>query len=285
MKQKTAVIGMGLMGAAIAARLCAAGRSVVVWNRTLSKCAPLADKGALVAETAKQAIDTADTIILVTTNTADVIDFFDTEPGSLAGKDVINLITGSPKQIRELGDRVMRTGATHLSGTIQCYPSNIGDEDAVIFLGGAPAAWERQEPLIRALAGGAAFLGPKIDMPNIADVGATGGFYFSAMSACLEATSYANREGVSVADFRPFISLALKLLPSHMDALLDAVEQQQFGTTDATVLTFNEALNRFRAAFADVGATDFLMAANQRRMQDALAAGEGDQGLAALFKY
>lgn len=285
METTTGVIGLGLMGAAIAARLCETGRPVVVWNRTASKCAPLAAMGARVAESARTAIEAADTVILVTTTTDDVTGFFAPELGPLAGKDVVNLITGSPRQIRELGEQVVRAGAAYLSGTIQCYPSNIGSEHATIFFGGDAGVWKRREPLLRALAGASAHLGTKVDMPNIVDAGATASFFFSAMGACLEATSYAGREGVSVAEFRTFIAQAVQLLPAQLETLLDAVEQQQLGTTEATLHTFAKSLDLFRAAFADAGASDLLLAANHRRMQAALAAGDGEQGFAALSKY
>jgi 3-hydroxyisobutyrate dehydrogenase-like beta-hydroxyacid dehydrogenase len=285
METVTAVIGMGLMGTAIATRLYTTGRRLIVWNRTAAKCAPLADMGAPVAKTAREAIDSADTVILVTTTTDNVSGLFGSEPGQLAGKDVVNLITGSPRQIRELGENVARAGARYLSGTIQCYPSDIGSGHATILFGGAADAWQRQEQLLRAVAGGAAYLGSKVDMPNIVDAGATAGFFFSAMGACLEATSYASREGLSVADFRPFVRLALQLLPAQIETLLDAVEQKHFGTTDATLDTFSKSMDLFRSAFADAGAPDLLLAANHRRIQTAVAAGDGEQGFAALYKY
>jgi 3-hydroxyisobutyrate dehydrogenase-like beta-hydroxyacid dehydrogenase len=285
MGKVTAVIGMGLMGAAIAARLCATERTVIVWNRTASKCEPLAHMGAHVAETARDAVNAADTVILVTTKTEDVAGLFDSTSNQLAGKDVVNLITGSPRQIRELGELVARAGAAYLSGTIQCYPSDIGREHATIVLGGSPDTWERQEQLIREIAGAAVYLGAKVDMPNIVDAGSTGGFFFSAMGACLEAVSYASREGVNVAAFRPFIRQALKLLPAQLDRLLDALEEQQFGTVDATIDIFSKSIDQFRAAYADVGAPDLLLAANHRRMREAIAAGDGDHGFAALSKY
>jgi 3-hydroxyisobutyrate dehydrogenase-like beta-hydroxyacid dehydrogenase len=155
----------------------------------------------------------------------------------------------------------------------------------MIVLGGSPDAWERQEQLIRAIAGASAYLGAKVDMPNIVDAGSTGGFFFSAMGACLEAVTYARREGVDVAAFRPFIRQALKLLPAQLDLLLDAVEEQKFGTVEATIHTFSNSLDQFRAAYADVGAPDLLLAANHRRMREAIAAGDGDHCFAALSKY
>ena len=43
---KIAFLGMGLMGARMAARLIQAGLHIAVWNRTASACAPLIDMGA-----------------------------------------------------------------------------------------------------------------------------------------------------------------------------------------------------------------------------------------------
>jgi 3-hydroxyacyl-CoA dehydrogenase len=43
------VAGLGVMGAAVAARLMEVGHQVTVWNRTPEKTKPLADAGAKVA--------------------------------------------------------------------------------------------------------------------------------------------------------------------------------------------------------------------------------------------
>ncbi len=62
---KIAVLGTGLMGAPIAANLAAAGHDVRVWNRTRAKAEPLADRGAVVADTPAQAVEGAEIVLTV----------------------------------------------------------------------------------------------------------------------------------------------------------------------------------------------------------------------------
>ena len=49
------VIGMGQMGAAMAANLVAAGHAVTVYNRSPAKAAPLVEKGARLAASVAEA--------------------------------------------------------------------------------------------------------------------------------------------------------------------------------------------------------------------------------------
>ena len=50
-----AVLGMGAMGSRMADALLEAGHSVIVWNRTAARCAPLSERGASVAASAAEA--------------------------------------------------------------------------------------------------------------------------------------------------------------------------------------------------------------------------------------
>ena len=57
---KIAFCGLGRMGAPMARRLVEAGHDVTVWNRSKEKAEPLADAGAAVAGTPREAADGAD---------------------------------------------------------------------------------------------------------------------------------------------------------------------------------------------------------------------------------
>ena len=58
-----AVLGTGIMGAAMARNLCRAGHDVRVWNRTPAKAEPLAADGATVAATPAEAVADADVVL------------------------------------------------------------------------------------------------------------------------------------------------------------------------------------------------------------------------------
>jgi 3-hydroxyisobutyrate dehydrogenase len=73
-----AVIGAGIMGSAMARNLVAAGRSTRVWDRSSAATGPLADAGAVVAASAREAVRDAGVVITMLP-TADAVEsvFFD----------------------------------------------------------------------------------------------------------------------------------------------------------------------------------------------------------------
>ena len=68
-----AVIGAGIMGSAMARNLVAAGLTTRVWDRSPSATGPLADAGAVVAASAREAVRDAGVVITMLP-TADVVD-------------------------------------------------------------------------------------------------------------------------------------------------------------------------------------------------------------------
>jgi 3-hydroxyisobutyrate dehydrogenase len=73
-----AVIGAGIMGSAMARNLVAAGLSTRVWDRSPAATGPLADAGAVVAASAREAVQDAGVVITMLP-TADAVEsvFFD----------------------------------------------------------------------------------------------------------------------------------------------------------------------------------------------------------------
>src|SRR5580698_7380716 len=83
---RVAVIGTGIMGAAMASNLIAAGLPTTVWDRSPDATAPLADAGARVAASARDAAGDAQVVITMLP-TADVVTsvmFGDGAAGALA---------------------------------------------------------------------------------------------------------------------------------------------------------------------------------------------------------
>jgi 3-hydroxyisobutyrate dehydrogenase len=72
-REAVAVIGTGIMGSAMARNLVAAGLTTTVWDRSASATAPLAEAGALVAPSARDAVQGAGVVITMLP-TADVVD-------------------------------------------------------------------------------------------------------------------------------------------------------------------------------------------------------------------
>jgi 3-hydroxyisobutyrate dehydrogenase len=68
-----AVIGAGIMGSAMARNLAAAGLTTRVWDRTASATGPLADAGAVVAASARDAVRDA-SVVITMLPTADAVE-------------------------------------------------------------------------------------------------------------------------------------------------------------------------------------------------------------------
>lgn len=62
-KTSVAVLGTGIMGAAMARNLCGAGLDVRVWNRSREKAEPLAAEGARIADDPAAAVEGADVVL------------------------------------------------------------------------------------------------------------------------------------------------------------------------------------------------------------------------------
>src|SRR6185295_9390685 len=82
---RVGVAGLGVMGAAVAARLMEVGHEVTVWNRTPEKIKPLSDAGAKVAATPAQLASAVEAAITMLTDAAAIDAVYNTPKGLLSG--------------------------------------------------------------------------------------------------------------------------------------------------------------------------------------------------------
>src|SRR5579883_2369480 len=82
---RVGVVGLGIMGQAIAAKLLEAGHEVTVNNRTREKATHLLMQGAKWAETPKALAAQSDVVISIVTDAGAVLDISREENGILAG--------------------------------------------------------------------------------------------------------------------------------------------------------------------------------------------------------
>ncbi|MEW1774727.1 NAD(P)-dependent oxidoreductase [Streptomyces sp. NPDC086777] len=82
-KPTVAVLGTGIMGAAMARNLLKARHSVRAWNRTRAKAEPLAAHGAQVADTPAEAVEGADVVLTMLYDGATALETLREAAGSL----------------------------------------------------------------------------------------------------------------------------------------------------------------------------------------------------------
>lgn len=285
MSDRVAVLGTGMMGYALAQTLCASGYQVHVWNRTRAKAEPLAQLGATVHDSVAEAVAVADVIIPIVEDCAQAAALLTADGVQLAGKDVLNLVTGSPREIEALIATLQPTGATLASGTIMCFPAEIGTEHATIMFGGSADFWARRQALITCLGGGSMMLGEAASLPNKFDTAMVGCLFVTTFAAFAEAIKYLKAEGVDPRVFAPFIPATLGSLQAMMEDAVEKIEAGDFATDQASIATFDRTHAMFRKSMADAGVTDFMLEAGQKWLRTAIAGADGPSSLAALVRH
>lgn len=276
------VLGLGLMGTALASALIKAGHPTTVWNRTAAKTGPLAAQGATPAGTARDAIGASPLTIVCLTTNDDVRALLLPEAQALAGRTVVNLTNGTPSQARELADWAAAHGITYIDGGIMAVPQMIATPGAYIFYSGTDeAAFATHRPTLEALAD-TKWVGKDPGLAALYDLSLLTGMYGMVMGVA-QAYALIGSESIPARDFAPLltdwiVAMTHGLVPGTAEAL-DSGQH----LTDVSSLAVNQAaLPNFLSAFAEQGLSGALFEPLQALLDRAVAEGHAADGLSRL---
>jgi 2-hydroxy-3-oxopropionate reductase len=163
MTERIAFLGIGLMGAPMAANLLKTGFAVTAWNRTPAKAEPLKGQGATVAPSPAAATKDVDIVITMLTNGPAVEEVLFGAPQVAAalrtGALVIDMSSIPPATARDHAARLAKLGIAHLDAPVSGGTGGARDGKLVIMVGGSPADLARAEPVFAAL-GKPTLIGP-----------------------------------------------------------------------------------------------------------------------------
>lgn len=152
------VIGLGLMGTALAERLIEAGYTVWVQNRTREKARPLEARGARWADTPPAVCDRI-VISLYTTDTVEEV--LDRMAGALRpGHILIDTTTGEPEQTARLGARLAARGVEYLDAPLSGSSEQTRRGEAIAIVGGSREAFDACGDLFERCAAKTIYAGP-----------------------------------------------------------------------------------------------------------------------------
>ncbi len=162
--QRVALLGLGTMGAGMAANWLAKGFALSVWNRTAARAAPFAAKGATVAKTPREAAAGADFIFAMVANDAASRGVWLGPDGALAGAKAgaiaIESSTVTPSWVRELDAHAREKGCGFLDAPVGGSRAAAASGALVFFVGGDAATLEKARPALAAVGGKINALGP-----------------------------------------------------------------------------------------------------------------------------
>ncbi len=162
--KKIAFIGLGAMGAPMAANLLRAGHWVCVHNRTRSKEEPLAELGADRAISPAAAADNADIVI---TNVSDAPNAKEVicgpsgvMEGISTGKLLVDMGTIGPKAAREIAVACSQTGVRFLDAPVSGGVWGAENGTLSIMVGGTVADFDEALPVFQAMGNSIIHFGP-----------------------------------------------------------------------------------------------------------------------------
>jgi 3-hydroxyisobutyrate dehydrogenase-like beta-hydroxyacid dehydrogenase len=192
-------IGVGNMGAAIAANLLRARHEVAIWNRSADKARPLVDAGAALADSPRSAAADRDVVFTMLANDAALESVLGGETGLLAGLREGALHISMSTIAVATADRIAAThlgrGQHFLCAPVFGRPEAAAAAKLFIVAAGAEADFQLANPLFGAISQRAFYLGSSPSAANLVKL--CGNFMIlSAIEALGEAMALAEKGGV-----------------------------------------------------------------------------------------
>jgi len=162
-RPRIAVLGMGNMGRALAARLLERGFQVSVWNRTPRSLAALAEAGAHELQSIASVWDVADIAIAFVANDEALREVTLPPRGILSApvKDrlFIDMSTVSPTVSREIARAAAESGVDYLRSPVSGNPSVLTSGNLTMIVSGPTRAFERGRELLGEIGSTVLFVG------------------------------------------------------------------------------------------------------------------------------
>lgn len=154
-KPKIGFLGLGTMGAPMAANLVKGGFPLMVWNRTVARMEPLLRLGAKAGKGPAQVAAESDVVITMVARPQDVEEIVLGPDGASAGirpgAVLIDMSTVSPTTSRKLAGELAAKRSEFLDAPVVGSKGPATEGSLVILVGGLPQTLERCRPILQAM--------------------------------------------------------------------------------------------------------------------------------------
>jgi 3-hydroxyisobutyrate dehydrogenase-like beta-hydroxyacid dehydrogenase len=276
------VLGLGLMGQALAAAFLREGHPTTVWNRTAAKAEQLVAQGAKLADSARDAIAASPLVVVCVSDYDAVHKLLDPLGEVLDGRVLVNLTSGTSAQARETAVWAAGLGGTYLDGAIMAIPQAIGTADAVLLYSGPRAAFDLHESALRSLGAGTTYLGDDHGLSSLYDV-AVLGVMWSALNGFLQGVAVLGTAGVEAATFAPVARDAIGTIAGWLSGYAQQIDDGSYPAIDSTIHTHLAAMEHLIHESESLGVSAELPKFIKALTDRAVADGHADKSYAAVI--
>jgi 3-hydroxyisobutyrate dehydrogenase-like beta-hydroxyacid dehydrogenase len=275
------LLGLGEMGRALAAAQLDAGHRTTVWNRSPGRAAPLAARGATVADSAGEAVDAAPLVIACLLDHDSVHEVLDPIAGRLAGRALLDLTTTTPNQARELAAWAAGHGATYLDGGIMAVPEMIGGPGAAVFYSGDGTVFDDHRATLDVW-GESTWFGPDPGLASLYDLAILSGMY-TMFAGFLHGAAMVGSEGVPATEFAARAAPFLAAMTGALAGFAAVIDGGDYSVEGQQSLEFSD-LGDLLQASTDQGVRTDVIAPVQALIRRQVAAGHGKDGFARIYE-
>jgi 3-hydroxyisobutyrate dehydrogenase len=279
-----AVLGTGIMGAAMARNLLAVGMEVRVWNRSREKAEPLADDGATVADSPAEAAEGAGFVLTMLADADVVAEAIDGEDGALStlpGDGVwLQTSTVGIEGQERLAGVADEHGVYYVDAPVLGTKEPAEQGQLIVLASGPEEVRERCEPVFEAVGSQTYWLGPAGAGSRLKLV--TNNWIVGLLGALAETISLAEAVDVDPSQFLEVIEGGPLGVP-YAQMKGQMMIEEEFPTSFSANLARKDATLVLQAAEAS-GLRLPLTAAAAAHFDEAINAGHGEEDMAAVYQ-
>jgi 3-hydroxyisobutyrate dehydrogenase len=281
MSLSVAVLGTGIMGAPMARNLCGAGLEVRVWNRTRAKAEPLAEAGARVADSPRDAAEGADVVLtMLHDGPAAAETVRAAAPGLRSGTVWLQCTTAGLEGLPPLAELAREYGLTFIDapvlGTRQ--PAEAG---ALLVLAAGPERARRGiEPVLDAIGSRTVWVGEEAGAATRLKL-VCNSWVLAVTNGAAETLALAAGLGVDPQGFLDAIEGGA-LDMGYLRNKAEVIRSGEF-TPSFAVATAEKDARLIVAAGEEAGVRMDVAAAGAERFRRAAQLGHGDEDMAASY--
>lgn len=280
-----ALLGLGLMGRALAARLLERGHALTLWNRTPLDDAYLTGElaGTRVVAEAVEAVSAAPLVLcmLSDANALREVLLSKRMVHLLPGRVVLNMATIAPEEARSLAEALARAGGEYVECPVLGSTPEARSGRLLLMFGGNRARFDALLPLLSDLG-----TAPR----HVGEVGqaaamklALNQLIASLTSAFALSLGLVQREGVAVEDFMAVLRESALYAPTF-DKKLDRLLARDFERPNFPLKHLLKDTRLFTRAAHAAGLDTHMLVGVQHVLEHALHDGLADKDYSALYQ-
>ncbi|MFE9663047.1 NAD(P)-binding domain-containing protein [Streptomyces sp. NPDC005955] len=278
------VIGLGLMGRALATAFLANGHPTTVWNRSAAKADDLVASGATLADSVRSAVEASPLVVVCVSDYDAVHALLDPVGPSLAGRTLVNLTTSSSARAREAAAWAAGTGSTYLDGVVLALPQAIGTADAVLLYSGPQTAFDEHRSTLAALSEtGTVYLDEDHGLSALYDMSVLS-IMWSVLNGFLQGAALLGAANVKATTFAPLASTAINVTSAYVTAYAQQIDEGGYPADDATLAVHLGGMEHLLQETEALGVSTELPNFFLKLAARAAADGRADDSYAAMIE-